>query len=226
MGWAKGLFEIKLKIYTVWAKLLWPIIALGDILVDFTASFVCLFEGVDFSDLSEDFSWIEEDQIMELHSIRRDTFNAHNNYRTLHGCPPLIMSEELCCMAQAWADKLADKGILQYSENPNVGENISVVELDQGRKGEHVVKEWYKEIDNYNYSKPGWKRGAYHVSQLLWKSTSEIGTGIARAPGNKAFLVVNYRPAGNNNMPGEFERNVLPPQQNNNVNQLRRLIKR
>lgn len=148
--------------------------------------------------------------------FKRETINAHNNYRTLHGCPPLVMSEELNDIAQAWADKLADKGYLQYSENPNLGENICVIDLD--RRGEQLVKEWYKEIDNYNYGNPGWSKGAYRVSQVLWKSTTEIGVGVARIRGqNRAYVVVNYRPAGNNNMPGEFERNVLPPQKRKNA---------
>ncbi|XP_035228331.1 Golgi-associated plant pathogenesis-related protein 1-like isoform X3 [Stegodyphus dumicola] len=151
---------------------------------------------------------------MEMKEFKRATFNAHNNYRTMHGCPPLIMSEELSSAAQTWAERIAEKGFLQYSENPGVGENICLIDLDQASKtGEQIVNDWYKEIHNYNYNKPGWKRGAYHFSQLLWKSTTEIGVGVARIPGqNKAFVVVNYRPGGNNNMPGEFERNVLPPQ--------------
>jgi len=151
---------------------------------------------------------------LEMRDFKKETFNAHNNYRTMHGCPPLLMCEELSSIAQGWAEKLSEKGFLQYSENPGLGENISLVDLEQPtRKGEQIVKEWYKEINNYNYNKPGWKRGAYRFSQLLWKSTTEIGVGVAKIPGqNKAYVVVNYRPAGNNNMPGEFERNVLPPQ--------------
>ncbi|GIY60273.1 golgi-associated plant pathogenesis-related protein 1 [Caerostris extrusa] len=69
------------------------------------------------------------------------------------------------------------------------------------------------------------------VSQLLWKSTTEIGVGVAKIPGqNKAYVVVNYRPAGNNNMPGEFERNVLPPQKmqmpDNNANMRKNINRR
>ncbi|KAF8788859.1 Golgi-associated plant pathogenesis-related protein 1-like isoform X1 [Argiope bruennichi] len=181
------------------------------------------------NDFELDFS---ENGSLEMLDIKRDTFNAHNNYRTMHGCPPLMMSEELSSIAQGWAEKLAEKGFLQYSENPGLGENITLVDLDQStKKGEQIVKEWYKEINNYNYNKPGWKRGAYHVSQLLWKSTTEIGVGVAKVPGqNKAYVVVNYRPAGNNNMPGEFERNVLPPQKkvvpDNNVNMRKNINRR
>lgn len=151
----------------------------------------------------------------DLQAFKRETLNAHNNYRTLHGCPPLLWSEELANTAQSWADKLAEKGFLQYSENPALGENICVVDLkDKTPKGEQVVKEWYKESTQYNYNKPGWKRGTHRFSQLLWKSTTEIGVGVSKIPEqDKAYVVVNYRPAGNNNMPGEFERNVLPPRE-------------
>ncbi|KAG8194186.1 hypothetical protein JTE90_002390 [Oedothorax gibbosus] len=204
-----------------WDILFWEVVRMiDDLLVrlmdDLSDVFAAIFtmDDFDFLNASEDFG-SGGSLPVDLRSFQRETFNAHNNFRTMHGCPPLALSEELSSTAQAWADKLAERGFKQYSENPCLGENISLVDLDQSsKKGEQIVKEWYKEINNYNYSKPGWKRGAYRFSQLLWKSTTEIGVGVAKIPGqkNKAYVVVNYRPAGNNNMPGEFERNVLPPQ--------------
>lgn len=43
-----------------------------------------------------------------------------------------------------------------------LGENICVLDFDTGsprKAGEQLVKEWYREIENYNYNNPGWKKG-------------------------------------------------------------------
>ena len=51
-----------------------------------------------------------------------------------------------------------------------LGENICVLDLDSGssrKAGEQLVREWYREIDHYNYNKPGWKKGnAFRVFTL------------------------------------------------------------
>ena len=53
-----------------------------------------------------------------------------------------------------------------------------------------------------------------HFTQLVWKSTTEIGVGVARVRGQDRWVIVtHYRPQGNTNMPGDFKTNVLPPLQ-------------
>lgn len=54
--------------------------------------------------------------------------------------------------------------------------------------------------------------GVNNFTQLIWKSTSEIGVGVSKLRDSDKYVVVTqYRPPGNNNMPGEFKKNVLPP---------------
>ena len=50
---------------------------------------------------------------------------------------------------------------------------------------------------------------AGHFTQVVWKDSKELGVGMA-TDGHKVFVVGQYRPAGNMNMPGYFEKNVLP----------------
>lgn len=53
--------------------------------------------------------------------------------------------------------------------------------------------------------------GTFNFTQMIWKSTTEIGVGISRVKGQDRYVVVtHYRCPGNNNMPGEFKKNVLP----------------
>jgi hypothetical protein len=52
-----------------------------------------------------------------------------------------------------------------------------------------------------------------NFSQMLWKSSAEMGVGVAKMFGRDRYVVVTqYRPPGNGNMPGEFRKNVLPQQ--------------
>lgn len=50
---------------------------------------------------------------------------------------------------------------------------------------------------------------AGHFTQVVWAESTELGVGLA-TDGNKVFVVGQYRPAGNMNMPGYFEKNVHP----------------
>uniref|UniRef100_A0A672LEN8 SCP domain-containing protein n=1 Tax=Sinocyclocheilus grahami TaxID=75366 RepID=A0A672LEN8_SINGR len=44
---------------------------------------------------------------------------------------------------------------------------------------------------------------------VVWKSSTELGVGLA-TDGNTVFVVGKYKPAGNMNSAGYFEKNVLP----------------
>lgn len=50
---------------------------------------------------------------------------------------------------------------------------------------------------------------AGHFTQVVWKSTTEVGVGLA-TDGKTVFVVGQYKPAGNMTNPGFFKDNVLP----------------
>lgn len=51
-----------------------------------------------------------------------------------------------------------------------------------------------------------------NFTQLIWRASSDIGVGVAKVKGkDKCVIVAQYRPVGNGNKPGEFRKNVLPP---------------
>ena len=49
-----------------------------------------------------------------------------------------------------------------------------------------------------------------HFTQVVWKSTTQLGCGLAVNRGNKIYGVCNYSPAGNVVNAGFFKANVLP----------------
>ena len=53
--------------------------------------------------------------------------------------------------------------------------------------------------------------GSSNFTQMMWKSSREIGVGIAKLQGQNTYIIVaQYYPAGNTNNPGDFWENVPP----------------
>ena len=66
---------------------------------------------------------------------------------------------------------------------------------------------WYGEFTDpgYNFANPGFSHGTGHFTQVVWASTQKLGCGSAGG-----YVTCRYDPPGNMNMPGYFEKNVLP----------------
>ncbi|KAM6965253.1 Golgi-associated plant pathogenesis-related protein 1 [Aplochiton taeniatus] len=99
---------------------------------------------------------------------------------------------------------------MQHSDTKN-GENIhySWSSAPKALTGQEPVDNWYSEIKDYSWSQPGFSGNTGHFTQVVWKDSTEVGVGLA-TDGNTVFVVGQYSPAGNMNMPGYFEKNVLP----------------
>ncbi|XP_017022118.1 Golgi-associated plant pathogenesis-related protein 1 isoform X4 [Drosophila kikkawai] len=134
----------------------------------------------------------------------KDVLNTTNKLRAMHGCPALTVNAELNKLAQEWANHLRDKNIMQHRPNPKYGENIF---LSGGMdvEGELPVNMWYREINSYNFDKAEFVPTAGHFTQLIWKASKEVGTGVARRD-DRTWVVCNYNPPGN--VGGLFKDNV------------------
>ncbi|KAG7240061.1 hypothetical protein INR49_028064 [Caranx melampygus] len=142
-------------------------------------------------------------------SFQKEFLETHNAYRAKHNTPPLKLNSELTATAQAWANHLLATGTLAHS-NTNDGENVFTMYSSSSIKltGKEAVDSWYNEIKDYNWGQPGFSGRTGHFTQVVWKDSTQLGVGMA-TDGKKAFVVGQYRPAGNMNMAGYFERNVL-----------------
>ncbi len=130
-----------------------------------------------------------------------------NKARADVGVLPLTWSIDVAAFAQAWADSLAnfnDCHIKHHSNSFGYGENIFGGSSADVFKGIDASKSWYNEKDKYTYSKLGegnWFETA-HYTQMIWKTTTELGVGIAKCPSGGVVVVANYNPAGN--ISGDF----------------------
>ncbi|KAF4524070.1 hypothetical protein B566_EDAN013018, partial [Ephemera danica] len=131
-----------------------------------------------------------------------EALKAHNEFRELHGAPPLIF------YANEWAKYLAGRNTLQHRTERTYGENLYAMwGSGINVNGRAAVQSWYDEVKNYNHSYPVFGMNTGHFTQVVWKSTTEMGIAIMKA-GNGVFVVANYSPHGN--MQGQFQANVFP----------------
>ncbi|TRY91334.1 hypothetical protein DNTS_030140 [Danionella cerebrum] len=147
---------------------------------------------------------------MASESFKREFLETHNKYRAMHSTPPLKLNTELNSAAQTWANHLLSTRALGHSSTEH-GENVfySFSSAKKTPTGKEAVDSWYSEIKDYNFKKPGNQPNTGHFTQVVWKSSTELGVGLA-TDGNTVFVVGQYKPAGNITNPGFYENNVHP----------------
>lgn len=133
--------------------------------------------------------------------------DAHNRYRAKHCAAPLTWSKKLAEVAQSWANTLRDKGcVFGHSPGAKYGENLAA-----GTQGaldpESTVTMWYDEIKHYKFPNGGFSMQTGHFTQLVWRSTKQVGCGHVTCKGNDIY-VCNYNPPGN--WEGQYKDHVLP----------------
>ena len=136
---------------------------------------------------------------------------AHNELRAKHNSPPLILNPTLITLAQNHSELLAKEGNLNYSnnklENKKIGENLFMSRMKC--TGEEVSLYWYKGIKYYDFQNVNniEKEETKNFTQLIWKSTKEVGFGVSIDKKGNFYVVANYFPCGN--IKGQYKDNVL-----------------
>lgn len=121
--------------------------------------------------------------------------SAHNQVRARYNLPPLRWSPRLADAAAKWADFLISEHRFEHDRLP-YGQNL--YEIVNGTAGPStVVDAWASEAAVYDYAR-NTCMGPHcgHYTQLVWKSTVEVGCASARS-GNRQVWVCNYDPPGN-----------------------------
>ncbi|ALC40150.1 CG16995 [Drosophila busckii] len=143
---------------------------------------------------------------MSVQQFEQEVLKAHNVLRAEHGAAPLRLSSKLNQVAREWAQHLLAIKRMEHRQNSGYGENI-YWSSGAKRTGADTVQSWYDEIKLYDWSRPAFRSGTGHFTQLVWKDSTELGVGLATR-GNEMYVVCNYNPPGN--YANRFAANVLP----------------
>lgn len=131
---------------------------------------------------------------------------AHNRVRAAHCAPDLTWSFELTRVAQTWADHLRERGCGLEHSRTRYGENLAAGSaglLDANR----TTEMWYREVDLYDFARPGFSMRTGHFTQVVWRATTQLGCAVASC-GDLDVVVCNYDPPGN--VEGLYPANVRP----------------
>jgi hypothetical protein len=141
--------------------------------------------------------------------IDQRLLDAHNAERVRLGIPPLKWSDKLARQSLSWARQLAQSEGLEHSDtadynDPEEGEEGE--NLWRGTKGyytpEQMVNLWVDERKIFingpfpRNSTTGQWRDVGHYTQLIWRSTTEVGCAIATGAEDDV-LVCRYLEGGN-----------------------------
>ena len=151
---------------------------------------------------------VSRKQTVNCSNFEMEALNQHNVYRRKHHVGPLTLNKDLSRIAQSYANKLAATNTFGHSSNKykgnNMGENLYTC-FNKKATGAMATDSWYSEIKDHNFRKD-FQGKSGHFSQLVWKSSEQVGFGIANK-GERYFVVANYYPAGNTI--GQFHQNVF-----------------
>jgi cysteine-rich secretory family protein len=135
--------------------------------------------------------------------IAGPVLTVHNSERARVGAPPLQWDPELAAAATVYAQVLASGAPFQHS--PRAGRSGQRENLSRGLPGAsalQMVGYWTVEKRDFepgvfpNVSRTGNWADVAHYTQMIWKTTTRVGCGVASGQTGE-FMVCRYSPPGN-----------------------------
>lgn len=147
----------------------------------------------------------------------RELLTSVNNYRSLHGVPPVKLDKRVTRYAKSRARTVSSYKALAEAHkglDHKYGENLFWYSSARKNRlaGSVAVKEWYDEGAKYDFDAAQFSHATGHFTQLVWKGTTRIGAARVSGKGDRwreSYVVVDFAPPGN--VVGAFKENVLPP---------------
>jgi pathogenesis-related protein 1 len=126
----------------------------------------------------------------------------HNEIRAeLFTDAPMSWSDKISKSAQAYADILGAKGVMEHDANNKIyGENLAISSASLSYTKSTDM--WYEEKVDYSYDN-GCTKGKVcgHYTQIIWKNSTELGCGSSEIKTGRfeggTIVVCRYSPSGN-----------------------------
>nr|XP_039265709.1 uncharacterized protein LOC120341288 [Styela clava] len=134
-----------------------------------------------------------------------DLINVINKRRENHGAGSLQMKRSMQDAAQKHAEEMLKSGDLFGYTDRSYGQTIT---MKMPRpSGEEIADMWYEGGKDYDSDNPDKNTtAASYFTQMVWRSTKEIGVGIASNEDGESYIAALYNPGGNTR--GQYKENV------------------
>ena len=145
----------------------------------------------------------------DINELKSDLILEINEVRNMHQVDGLSPSKEIESISQSFANKLAKKGDIDYSNNTYNGEELGEILFYYSGDcdAETVIETWNKDAKTFRYNSKNPEASSF--AQIVWKSSKYIGLGISKDSKGATYIVANFYPGGN--VVGQFAENVFPP---------------
>ncbi|CAN1173040.1 Pathogenesis-related protein PR-1 [Linum perenne] len=129
--------------------------------------------------------------------VQTQLLAAHNAVRKKHKLPPLTWSTKLANYAKWYGNQRRNDCRLVHSTG-DYGENIF---WGQGQSWNvtDAVRGWAVQEGWYNYGSNSCMTGrdCLHYTQLVWRSTKQVGCARVKCRNGDTYVVCEYYPHGN-----------------------------
>lgn len=138
------------------------------------------------------------DYVDAIDAVRAAVSQPPNYNGSWTPLPKVTWSDPVAAAAQGWANHLASKGCgLEHESQSTYGENLA---MGTNLTPQGAVAMWASEKSKYTwsdkYSVSDFNQGSGHYTQLVWRSSIQVGCGTA-ACGNSVVISCRFLPAGN-----------------------------
>lgn len=140
-----------------------------------------------------------EEFVSATNAVRAAVTQPTNYTGTWTPLPNVTWSVAVAASAQAWADHLAQANNcgLEHEDQNTYGENLAA---GSNLSPSAAVEMWAGEKDKYTwsakYSMADFNAGSGHYTQLVWRTSIQIGCGSATC-GRSVVISCRYSPPGN-----------------------------
>lgn len=126
----------------------------------------------------------------------KDYIIAHNAARAKVGVPPLTWNPKLAFDAENYANQRSGTCLTVHSRESSLyGENLAA--SNRYLSGVAAVELWVGEKSDYDYRSNTCTGVCTHYTQVVWRSSVEVGCANVRCNNGGSFIVCKYFPKGN-----------------------------
>ncbi|XP_077863520.1 uncharacterized protein LOC144347540 [Saccoglossus kowalevskii] len=126
--------------------------------------------------------------------LAQQLLGSHNYFRCLHGVPPLRWGGKLEKFAKDAANSSAELGSELTHSHGQFAENLAFAGRDSLTlaSGFGIIKQWYDEIQFYDYDSPNRTEAVGHFIIMMWESYRKVGCGVATGPDGFHQVACHY----------------------------------
>ena len=115
-----------------------------------------------------------------------------NVFRHLHAAGPLLVNDDIQKAAQFAATKFAASQNKNSATTTKYSSNFCIFAGVQSHLPQTCVVSWYSTIGSHQWCNPKTSGEALPFVNMIWKSSAQVGVGVAKGTGSRFYVVAYF----------------------------------